>query len=38
MFCNFLAEAQFLRVNCDEMVEDKLIQPGDEIFGIKVRF
>jgi len=37
-FSHFLAEAHILRVNCNEMAVDRLRQPGNEIFGIKLRF
>jgi len=38
IFLHFLAEAQILRVNCDKMAGDRPRQPGNEIFGIKLKF
>jgi len=33
-----LAEAHILKLNCDEMAGDRPRQPGNEIFGIELRF
>jgi len=37
-FSQFLAAAHILKVNCDEMPEDRPRQPVYEIFSIKRRF